>query len=104
MLVHACWACTLLADLHSADARLLVAHSVTADAVSAEILPAARRITDTMPGTAAVAYLPPRWARMYNGQVLQQEQRGATFSGEPEEPAMQSAEDGQEDADDIEPC
>jgi hypothetical protein len=57
-----------------------------------------------MPGTAAGVYLPPRWARIYNGQVLQQEQHAAAYSVEPEQPAMQRPADGQEDAEDIEPC
>ena len=48
-------------------------------------------------------YLPPRWARMYNGQVMQQEQCGATFNIVSNDPVMQRAEDDSEEADDIEP-
>ena len=75
---------------------------VTANVVSAEVLPAARQISGIAPGTAVETYLPLRWARFYNGQVVQQQQRGGNFEVA-EEQDTQADDHSNEDAEDIEP-
>jgi len=76
--------------------------SVTANVVSAEILPAARQISGIAPGAAVETYLPLRWARFYHGQVVHQRQRGGNFDVV-EEQVTQADDHGNEDVEDIDP-
>ena len=75
---------------------------MTASVVSAEVLPAARQISGIAPGAAVEMYLPLRWARFYNGQVVHQQQRGGNFDVA-EEQDSQADDHSVDDVEDIDP-